>query len=221
MSVHYEQKRVVEHRDGLMQNVTLRTKRNLRLNMKSFAAFRHTQTTSILLSTILYVTSLTCFAQTQTNVAATNAAQVAMPGLAEKVGSTATEVTRTTLNEVESLWKRIDDKRLKNRTPDELVAWALMGLLVGGLVYRFSKLSQLTTILIGLIGAFIGGIAANVIQLDLGLGPVLIRYEDLICSLIGGLVLFFGWNWIKSRMAPAPKADSAKSAPAKTTPVAK
>lgn len=184
--------------------------------MKAFPKYKQVQ--SVLLSAALCVTSLACFAQAQTNALQSNAAQTNAPGLAQQVGATATEVTQTTLNQVESVWKRIDERRLKNRTPDELVAWVLMGLLVGGLVYRFSNLSQLTTIVIGLVGSFIGGILANVFQLDLGLGPVLIRYEDLICSLAGGLGLFFVWKWLKGRMAPAPaaKADASKAAPSKT-----
>jgi uncharacterized membrane protein YeaQ/YmgE (transglycosylase-associated protein family) len=181
--------------------------------MKSLPEYRTLRVQCVLLGAALCMTSFACVAQVQTNASQTNA-----PGLAHQVGASATEVTQTTLNQVESLWKRIDERRLKNRTPDELVAWALMGLLVGGLVYRFSNLSQITTILIGLVGAFIGGILANVLQLDLGLGPVLIRYEDLICSLIGGLGLFFVWKWLKGRMAPAPapKTDATKAAPAKT-----
>src|SRR3974390_2170070 len=151
--------------------------------MKSFSELTKERTYSLLLTAALCAATFACFAQTQARAAA----------LPEQVGAAATEVTQATLNEVESLWKRIDDRRLKNRTPDELVAWALMGLLVGGMVYRFSHLGQLTTILIGLIGAFIGGIAANVFKLDLGLGPVLIRYEDLLCSLLGGLAVFFAW----------------------------
>lgn len=147
---------------------------------------------SMVLSGLICGAGLACLAQTQTNAA----------GLPEQVGAAAADATRSTLNEVESLWKRIDDRRLKNRTFDELVAWGLMGLLVGGLVYRLSNLNQVTTILIGLIGAFIGGIIANVLQLNLGLGPVLIRYEDLVCSIAGGAALFFVWKWYKGRMAP-------------------
>jgi uncharacterized membrane protein YeaQ/YmgE (transglycosylase-associated protein family) len=86
------------------------------------------------------------------------------------------------------LWRRIDERRLMNRTPDQLVAWVIMGLLVGGLIRQFSKYSQLTALLLGLAGSFLGGIIANLTQVDLGLGPVLIRYEDLLASLVGGLV---------------------------------
>jgi len=138
--------------------------------------------------------------------------------LAQTVGATATEVTQTALNKVDVLWKRIDEKRLKNRTFDELVAWALMGLLVGAILYRIKKSGQVTMMVLGLLGAFLGGILSNVFQLDLGLGPVLIRYEDLLCSLLGGLVLLFAWGrWIAPKRAPAPaKGEPAKEkAPAK------
>jgi uncharacterized membrane protein YeaQ/YmgE (transglycosylase-associated protein family) len=124
------------------------------------------------------------------------------PPVAQQVGAAATEVTQTTLNNAELIWKRIDEKRIKNRTPDEIVAWALMGLLVGGLLSRFTKLSSGATVVVGLVGAFLGGIVSNVLQLDWGLGPVLIRYEELLCSVIGGLVLCFAWRWYRTKAAP-------------------
>jgi uncharacterized membrane protein YeaQ/YmgE (transglycosylase-associated protein family) len=88
------------------------------------------------------------------------------------------------------LWRRVDEKRLQNRTPDQIVAWVIMGLLVGGLIHQFGKLNRVVTLLLGLVGAFFGGIIANVVQFDLGLGPVLIRYEELLASLVGGLLIF-------------------------------
>ena len=157
--------------------------------------------------------TLSCLAQTNLS-AATN------PSTAQQVGTAATQATQAlqdtgqaALNNVELLWQRIDEKRLKNRTPDELVAWALMGLLVGGLIYRITKLGQGATILLGLAGAFLGGIVANVAQLNFGLGPVLIRYEDLICSLAGGFVILYVCAWIKKRAAGKPE-QAKKPAPA-------
>jgi uncharacterized membrane protein YeaQ/YmgE (transglycosylase-associated protein family) len=156
---------------------------------------------------------LSITAQTETSTA-TN------PSTAQRVGTAATEATQAiqdtsqaAMNNIELLWQRIDEKRLKNRTPDELVAWALMGLLVGGLIYRITKLGQGATVLLGLAGAFLGGIVANILQLNLGLGPVLIRYEDLICSFIGGFVLLYAWYWFKKRSAPKP-TEAKKPAPA-------
>jgi uncharacterized membrane protein YeaQ/YmgE (transglycosylase-associated protein family) len=104
-------------------------------------------------------------------------------------------------SKLQELWRRIDEQRLKNRTPDQLVAWVIMGLLAGALVYRLSKLSRAVTLLVGLAGAFLGGVIANVTQLDLGMGPVLIRYEDLVFSLLGGLIIVFVARWLASRRA--------------------
>ena len=80
-------------------------------------------TRSIILATAIALMGFACLAQTQTNA----------PPFAEKVGAAATEVTKgiqdtgqAALTEAETLWKRIDEKRLKNRTFDELVAWIIM-----------------------------------------------------------------------------------------------
>ena len=114
----------------------------------------------------------------------------------EKVGTAATDVSQgvknarqTALTKIELLWQRIDERRLKNRTRDELVAWVIMGLLVAGLLYRFTQLNQVVAFFFGLIGSFIGGVVAHLTQIDLGFGPVLIRYEDLFCALIGGVLI--------------------------------
>jgi uncharacterized membrane protein YeaQ/YmgE (transglycosylase-associated protein family) len=161
---------------------------------------------SLVVAAALWAAALSCMAQTNQSMP-TNAST------AERVGAATAEATQAALSNVETLWQRIDEKRLKNRTPDELVAWALMGLLVGGLIYRLTKLGQGTTVLLGLVGAFVGGIVANVTQLNLGLGPVLIRYEELICSFIGGFVLLYGWSWVKKRTGAKPE-EVKKPAPA-------
>ena len=105
-------------------------------------------------------------------------------------------------NKLEEIWQRIDERRLKNRTRDEIVAWVLMGLLVAAILHRISKLNLLTNFLLGLTGAFVGGIAAHVTQFNIGLGPVLIRYEDLICAIAGSLVLLVVVRLFMSRRKP-------------------
>lgn len=115
---------------------------------------------------------------------------------AEKTLQDMTQQAKTGWGE---LWGRIDEKRLKNRTPDQLVSWAIMGLLVGGLIHQFSKLKKPTALLLGLAGAFIGGLAENLAQLKLGIGPVLISYEELLASLLGGVVVLLVARWVASR----------------------
>ena len=102
------------------------------------------------------------------------------------------------------IWRRIDEQRLMNRTPDQIVAWVIMGLLAAGLIRRFSKLKAAIILALGLAGAFLGGIVANVTQVDLGLGPVLIRYEDLLASLVGAVLLTIVARWLSSRKTPQP-----------------
>ncbi len=112
------------------------------------------------------------------------------------------EAGQAATSQAVEIWRRIDEQRLKNRTPDQIVAWVIMGLLAGGLIRRLSKLTPAVVLTLGLAGAFIGGIVANVTQVDLGLGPVLIRYEDLLASLFGAVVIVIaGWWWRRRKVA--------------------
>ena len=127
-------------------------------------------------------------------------AQGSNPTAGERLGAAA-ESTKATLqeastaaaNEIDQVWRRIDESRLKNRTRDEIVAWVIVGLLVGNIVGLFSAAGasrgqRLGAMILGLVGAFIGGIITHVFRLNLGMGPVLIRYEDLLVSLVGGFL---------------------------------
>lgn len=114
------------------------------------------------------------------------------------------DASKAAANKIEQLWQRIDESRLKNRTRDEIVAWVIMGLLVGAFagllsVLRTSAFQRFWTVVLGLIGALIGGVAAHVAQLDFGMGPILVRYEDLVLSLAGGLVLIAVVRFIGAR----------------------
>lgn len=113
------------------------------------------------------------------------------------------DTSRTAVNKIEEVWRRIDEKRLKNRTADELAAWAIMGILAGSLAGLFRGVrtpgQQLGDIALGLVGALLAGFVVNVAQLDLKLGPVMIRYEDLLFSLGGAMILMFGYRMLVSR----------------------
>ncbi len=105
------------------------------------------------------------------------------------------ETGQAAVDRIQTLWQRIDEKRIKNRTPDQIVAMVVMGMLAGGLLYRFGKRGQVSSVMLGLVGAFIGGMIANVSKLNLGLGPVLITYEDLLFTLFGAVLIICGARW--------------------------
>ena len=93
---------------------------------------------------------------------------------------------------MDDVWRRLDEARLKNRSPDEIIAWALMGILVGavaGVLTSLKSPGKVGYLVSGLVGAFIGGILVNLTKVNFGWGPVLIRYEELLFSLAGAILI--------------------------------
>ena len=138
------------------------------------------------------------------------------PGLGEKAKEAARESVaaveeagRSVADSAKDLWQRVDEARLKNRTPDEIVAWIIMGVLVGAVAGMMSGLKstglgKVGRLMLGLVGAFIGGLVVHVGQFDFGWGPVLIRYEELFCSLLGAIVIVAVGKFIRFRAKKQP-----------------
>ncbi|MCL4787406.1 MAG: GlsB/YeaQ/YmgE family stress response membrane protein [Verrucomicrobia bacterium] len=106
----------------------------------------------------------------------------------------------------ENLWRTIDGQRLRNRTPDQIVAWIIMGALVGAVAgmatsLKTSGLGKVGRFVLGLAGAFIGGVVVQIASIDFGWGPVLIRYEDLLFALVGALVLILVGRFVRARFS--------------------
>ncbi len=120
--------------------------------------------------------------------------------ITKKVEEAGTAVSDT----ASDLWKKLDSARLKNRTRDELVAWAIMGVLVGAVAGMLTSLKttgmgKAGRLLLGLVGAFIGGMVVRMRDFDFGWGPVLIRYEELFFSFVGAVVLVLLGKFLSSK----------------------
>ena len=116
----------------------------------------------------------------------------------EKTGTSAVEAAK-------EMWQRVDEARLRNRTRDELVAWVMMGMLVGAVAGMMTSLKptglgKIGRLALGLVGAFLGGIVVHVAKFDFGWGPVLIRYEELFFSLAGAILILAAGRILSSRM---------------------
>ena len=128
---------------------------------------------------------------------------------AKKTSEAVQEAGTAASDTMKDLWHRIDAARLSNRTPDEIVAWLIMGVLVGALAGTMTSLKptgsgKLALLFWGLAGAFLGGIIVSVAQINFGWGPVLIRYEELVFSFLGAIVLLLIAKFIRSRTKKAP-----------------
>jgi uncharacterized membrane protein YeaQ/YmgE (transglycosylase-associated protein family) len=129
--------------------------------------------------------------------------------VARKTSEAVQDASSSAADKMKDLWRRIDAARLDNRTRDEVVAWVIMGVLVGALAgtmtsFKPTGFGKLGRLLWGLAGAFLGGMLVHVAKFDFGWGPVLIRYEELLFSFLGAIVLLLLGRIIRSRSKKAP-----------------
>ncbi len=81
-----------------------------------------------------------------------------------------------------------------NVTIDQLVVWVIIGLLAGSLSGMFLKRNQtgltglFSKLVIGLMGALIGGFLFGLLNINLGLGQLTIAFQDLIAAFVGSLI---------------------------------
>jgi uncharacterized membrane protein YeaQ/YmgE (transglycosylase-associated protein family) len=82
----------------------------------------------------------------------------------------------------------------------QIIVWLIIGGLAGTLAGRlvtFKKegLGRWTNLVVGLMGALIGGGVFKVFHIDLGLGEIKLTFEDLIAATLGSLLFIALW-WL-------------------------
>jgi uncharacterized membrane protein YeaQ/YmgE (transglycosylase-associated protein family) len=98
-----------------------------------------------------------------------------------------------------------------NITLGELVAWVIVGALAGtatGLIVKRKKegFGRWTNLGIGLVGALIGGLLFDLLNVDLIRGEVTIRFQDVLAALVGSLLFLVGlgvYRWRRKKGTPA------------------
>jgi uncharacterized membrane protein YeaQ/YmgE (transglycosylase-associated protein family) len=78
-------------------------------------------------------------------------------------------------------------------TLSELIPWLVVGALAGwlaGIVTtgRRAGYGRFVNLLIGLVGALIGGFIFKLFNIDLGLGDIAIKLKDLIAAFVGSII---------------------------------
>ena len=100
----------------------------------------------------------------------------------------------------------------------QIIVWIIVGGFAGtlaGRVVTWKKegLGRWANLLVGMIGAVIGGVLFKLFRIDFGLGELKVTFEDLIAAFLGSLLVIFGWRII-ARL----KAKNAKNRPFKRKP---
>jgi uncharacterized membrane protein YeaQ/YmgE (transglycosylase-associated protein family) len=83
----------------------------------------------------------------------------------------------------------------------QIIVWIIVGGFAGTLAGRavtFKKqgLGRWVNLLVGMIGAAIGGELFKLFRIDFGLGELKVTFEDLIAAFLGSLLVIFLWRII-------------------------
>jgi uncharacterized membrane protein YeaQ/YmgE (transglycosylase-associated protein family) len=86
----------------------------------------------------------------------------------------------------------------------EIIVWLIVGALAGTFTGRLvtrkkEGLGRLANLVVGLVGALVGGYLFNVFKIDLGLGELKVTFEDLIAAVCGSLLFIFAL-WLLRRL---------------------
>ncbi len=96
-----------------------------------------------------------------------------------------------------------------NITLDQIIVWLIVGALSGSLVGMLVNRSKegfgwFTNMIVGLIGAVIGGVLSRLFGLDLGLSGISVSLEDLVVAVAGSLILLLAtWAIRRARQRGA------------------
>jgi uncharacterized membrane protein YeaQ/YmgE (transglycosylase-associated protein family) len=88
----------------------------------------------------------------------------------------------------------------------KLIVWALVGFVAGTLAGRLATRSRegygsWTHLLIGMLGAIVGGLLFGFLRIDFGLSQITVSMADLVSAFIGSLVCVGLWTLWRRRSA--------------------
>jgi uncharacterized membrane protein YeaQ/YmgE (transglycosylase-associated protein family) len=89
-------------------------------------------------------------------------------------------------------------------TIEQLVVWLIIGALAGSLAGMLVTGSRkgygpATNILLGLIGAVIGGYVFDKLNVNLGLGSITISFDEIVAAFVGSLILLALLSFLRGR----------------------
>jgi uncharacterized membrane protein YeaQ/YmgE (transglycosylase-associated protein family) len=100
----------------------------------------------------------------------------------------------------------------------QIIVWIIVGGFAGTLAgraitWKKEGLGRWTNLLVGMIGALIGGELFKLFRINLGLGELKVTFEDLIAAFLGSLLVIFTWRLIARLKAKDAKNQAFKPKP--------
>jgi len=98
----------------------------------------------------------------------------------------------------------------------QIIVWIIVGGFAGTLAGRVvtmkkEGLGRWANLLVGMLGAVIGGAFFRLFRINFGLGELKVTFEDLIAAFLGSLIVIVAW-----RVIAKARAKDAKKQPSKT-----
>ncbi|MBZ0301076.1 MAG: GlsB/YeaQ/YmgE family stress response membrane protein [Anaerolineae bacterium] len=84
----------------------------------------------------------------------------------------------------------------------QLIVWVVIGALAGTLAsilfYRTrTRVSELSNIILGLLGALLGGALFSFLNINLGLPTLAFRVDDLVAAFVGSVILLLVIRYLR------------------------
>lgn len=84
----------------------------------------------------------------------------------------------------------------------ELIVWLIIGAVAGaiaGILIRGRGQGPLLNVLVGMIGALIGGLLFDVLNINPNLGELVFTGRDLLAAVVGSMLFLILLRWLRPR----------------------
>jgi uncharacterized membrane protein YeaQ/YmgE (transglycosylase-associated protein family) len=103
-------------------------------------------------------------------------------------------------------------------TIGQIIVWIIVGGFAGTLAGRAvtlkrQGLGRWTNLLVGMVGAVVGGGLFRLFRIDFGLGELKVTFEDLIAAFLGSLLVIVAWRIIARAKGKDAKKNDPKPTP--------
>jgi uncharacterized membrane protein YeaQ/YmgE (transglycosylase-associated protein family) len=87
--------------------------------------------------------------------------------------------------------------------PEQVITWIIVGLIAGvlaGVLIRGQRFSFLSSVIVGLLGALLGGFLVSVLNIQLPVsGGITLAWADILVAFFGAVIILLLFGGYRSR----------------------